>query len=237
MALTAQGSAEPVPGDPVIPDEPDLREPLFFASHANVHGSGRIGRSAQPDRAFLEFFTDLSVNMSHLHFRRSGADPGFMDLTMRSGRDWEREILRAVGSCQVFVALLSNPYSNSPWCGREWHAFTRRRCWSRATRERTETNECVIPVIWAAPLRESAIPATVNAVERFIPAPLSDPTTAALYQERGLFGLRSTSHDAYTAAVWWLAREVEDKLQEYWVEPEIPASHHVLTDLFSAGAA
>ncbi|MBR7833238.1 toll/interleukin-1 receptor domain-containing protein [Actinospica durhamensis] len=98
---------------------------------------------------------------------------------MRSGRDWEREILRAVGSCQVFVDLRSNPYSHSPWCGREWTAFTRRRCWSRTTRERTATN----------------------------------------------------------AAVWWLAREVEDKFQEYWVEPEISASHHVLTDMFSAGAA
>ena len=62
-----------------------------------------------------------------LTVRRPGADPGFMDLSMNPGSEWRGELLEAVGTCKVFVALLSPSYTASEWCGKEWDAFSRRK--------------------------------------------------------------------------------------------------------------
>jgi hypothetical protein len=52
--------------------------PLFFLSYA------RPG-SSEPDRKVKTFFNDLSENVSELVSRRPGADPGFMDRSIRPG--------------------------------------------------------------------------------------------------------------------------------------------------------
>lgn len=225
-------SAEPVRSPDRAPAEPGLDDPLFFVSHANA--TGPVRPSGNPDQPFLDFFGELSQHVNELHYRRSGADPGFMDLTMDGGLPWERKILKAVGTCHVFIALLSSPYVNREWCGLEWCGFRRRRSWLLEADTWTETNECIVPVLWA-PLKEEAMSAAVRPVERFSPPPLEDARLAAAYKKQGLRGLRITDQEAYNAAVWWLAREVKQKLDDYRVEPLIPSRHHLVNAFEAAG--
>lgn len=229
--VTDIGSVEPVRSADHEPAEPGLRDPLFFVSHANATGPARPGPAGDPDRPFLDFFGELSQHVNELHYRRSGADPGFMDLTMDGGLAWEREVLKAVGTCQVFVALLSSPYVNREWCGLEWSAFRRRRSWRLDLCAWTETNECIVPVLWA-PLSDAAMPSVVREVERFSPPPLKAGSLAAAYREQGLRGLRITEPESYAATVWWLAMKIKQKLNDYRVEPGVPRARRSLDNVF-----
>jgi hypothetical protein len=239
---TDVGSAEPVRSaaaadsadEDHAPDKPGLRDPLFFVSHANATGIAGASRVAEADQLFVDFFGELSQHVNELHYRRSGADPGFMDLTMEGGLAWEREVLKAVGTCHVFVALLSSPYVNHKWCGLEWCAFRLRRSWRLDMDGWTETNECIVPVLWA-PLSDAAMPPAVLEVERFSPPPLRAGKLASAYREQGLRGLKITDPASYAAAVWWLALEIKQKLDDYRVESRVPRTRHDLANVFETG--
>jgi hypothetical protein len=225
---TDVGSAQPSRAEDRAPGEPGLHDPLFFVSHANVAGPSAAANS---DQLFLEFFRELSGHINQLHYRRSGADPGFMDLQMTGGLAWEREICKAVGSCAVFVALLSSPYVNRDWCGFEWDAFRRRRSWQVEQNTWTETNECTIPVLWA-PLGRGHTPEVVADVELFRPSTLEVPRLTEAYQRHGLLGLHSVQPELYSAAVWYLAQDIKRKLDDYRVEPIIATGRAELRNAF-----
>jgi TIR domain len=227
---------EQVRAAPPIPDEPDRSAPLFFVSHANAHNQfGPVG-PVDSNKPFMEFFKDLSLNVGQLEYRRSGADPGFIDRgSLRAGKHWEQEILKAVGTCQVFIGLVSSPYTGSPWCGREWDAFSRRTTWRREDGARSDGDDCIIPVLWA-PIRQSAIPPVILGYEMFSPQGLPDSDIAARYEHEGVFGLLNTNRDAYTATVWRLAQEINDRLQDYWVEPNVATKVTELKNLFGLGS-
>lgn len=200
-----------------FPAAPDHRAPLFFFSHANAHKAANGARGADADEPFLTFFTDLSLYVNQLIYRPTGADPGFVDKGMRSGVDWEREILGAVSSCQVFVALISEPYIHREWCGKEWDAFTRRRTWHVEDR-RPADSPCIIPIVWA-PLGARSQPKAVTARQLFTPKDPRDAQVAARYTSEGVFGLLNTDLDAYRSTVWILAKEIQRLVFDYWVEP------------------
>ena len=225
------GSAEPVRAADRAPGEPGLRDPLFFVSHANVTGPAA---AANANDLFVDFFRELSGHVSQLHYRHSGADPGFMDLELEGGLAWEREVLKSVGTCHVFVALLSSPYVNREWCGLEWCAFRRRRSWRLDRNGWTETNECVVPVLWV-PLSEAQTPDPVKEVELFRPPGLDVPGLVAAYRRHGLLGLHTVQPELYTAVVWYLALEINRKLDEYRVEPIIPSDRGELRNAFETG--
>jgi hypothetical protein len=200
-----------------FPADPDHSAPLFFFSHANVREVGNGTPGAGADEPFLTFFTDLSLNVNQLVYRPPGADPGFVDKGMRSGVDWEHEILAAVSSCQVFVALISEPYIHREWCGKEWDAFTRRRTW-HVEHRRLADSPCVIPVVWA-PLGARSQPQAITTRQLFTPMDPRDGQVATRYTAEGIFGLLKTDQDAYRTAVWLLAKEIQRLVFDYWVEP------------------
>lgn len=200
---------------------PDHSAPLFFFSHANASEAGNGNRGTDADAPFLTFFTDLSLNVNQLVYRPPGADPGFVDKGMRSGVAWEHEILTAVSTCQVFVALVSEPYIHREWCGKEWDAFSRRRTWHVEERRLAES-PCLIPVVWA-PLGTRRRPKAVMARQLFTPKDPRDGQVAARYAAEGIFGLLNTDLESYRSAVWILAKEIQRLVFDYWVEPcEVP---------------
>jgi TIR domain len=194
--------------------------PLFFLSYARAGSVSqtngpRPGSNGQVDN----FFGDLSVNVAELVHRRPGADPGFMDnRSMKGGARWTEELLHAVGSCQVFVALLSAPYVSSEWCGMEWYAFSRRKV-TKLEESAFNPLTCIIPVAWAPVLGEQ-IPPCVDEVQRFSPDDLPDPDMARRYETDGVFGLlRMRQEIPYQAVVWRLAQRIAEIYHSHSVEP------------------
>jgi len=188
---------------------PSSADPLFFLSYAHSPNG----------RPVAAFFKDLSETIADLVALKAGAEPGFMDKSIPGGGRWTGELLSAVGTCQVFVALLSTPYLTSRWCGMEWYAFAQ-----RAVRARTgapDHQTAIIPVIWAPLPAEIEIPSAVSAIQRFAPDGLPDPEIAKLYQEEGVLGLTKVAKDAYEPVVWRLAQRVADIAHRYLVEPRV----------------
>ncbi|GAA2585112.1 TIR-like protein FxsC [Actinomadura fulvescens] len=198
---------------------PSNGEPVFFLSYARTAGSRRV----------VDFFNDLSTNIADLVDPEVGAEPGFMDKSIPGGGRWTDELLHAVGSCHVFVALLSMPFLNSTWCGMEWYAFARRRVVDKEGGSPRRT--AILPVIWAPWPGHVRIPAAVSEVQRFSPEGLPDAEITTLYRDEGLLGLQRIRPDAYESVVWRLARRVADIAYTHPVEPRVLRREH-LRDIF-----
>jgi hypothetical protein len=181
----------------------DSREPVFFLSYA--HDGGRTSAENGSDRRVEQLFIDLSEDLSQLISRPTGAELGFFDRSMRSGASWRNEMFHALGTCQVFVALMSAPYFESEWCGWEWAAFAARATTSR--KGSMPVGSSIVPVIWAPNLTER-VPRAVAEIQHF--KPRSEPEVRP-YQENGLLGLQIMGRsDIYRSVVWQLARHVAD---------------------------
>lgn len=204
---------------PVGDDDP--RTPLFFLSYAHAtKGQGRLVR----------FFNELSENVAELVSRKAGSDPGYMDRSMEVGNRWAGNLLEAIGTCQVFVALLSGPYFESTWCSMEWFAFSQRPV-TRRLDAAVSHQTAFVPVVWAAPLPSGLTPTAVKEVQQFSPNALPDVDLAGLYREHGVVGLRQMQVRLYRAVVWQIAQRIADIYYTYRVEPHVLGQHE-LRDVF-----
>lgn len=194
------------------PDEiPRRAAPLFFLSYAHA---------GQPSPHVVEFYNDLSVDVAELVGMPTGSDPGFLDQSMAGGTTWSAELLNAVGTCQVFIALLSGPYVRSAWCGREWDAFSRRNVISRSGNQATFRTG-MIPVIWTTPMPdEQLLPLPVTRVQRFAPRELHGEDMRGTYEANGIYGLlRQNLVEPYRWVVFRLAQSIAEFHFAYRVEP------------------
>ena len=198
----------------------DLRAPVFFLSYAHQHY--RLPEPAKDvNQRALQLYVDLSEHVYELLGLPPGRDAGFMDRELDGGQKWSAELAYAVGSCQVFIPLLSPQYLISEWCAREWDAFTRRpfRAHPGATPSPGETS--VIPVIWSY-VDPRRLPPEIQQVQVFSPARLPSSQMAALYREEGLYGLLNLGREgreAYDVVVWRLAQRVAAAFGTHHVEP------------------
>jgi hypothetical protein len=196
--------------------------PLFFVSYARTRAADLI----------LEFFRDLSNHVQELVGRTAGADPGFLDRSMAGGQRWAPEVLRAVGTCQVFVPLISPSLFESKWCAYEWDAFSQRKVLNRATRA-PDLETAILPVIWSLP-DSTQEPTVVRWIQRFSPSGLPDSTVASLYEREGIYGLRSLNMDsAYRAVVWRLAQRIAGLYRSHFVTPMTFADIGQLRNVFT----
>jgi hypothetical protein len=199
----------------------DPSAPVFFLSYNRSKSINRQSSPFEPNRRVRQFFHDLTDGVGELVGLLPGQDAGFMDVTMEGGQVWTRRLLRAVGTCQVFVALLSTGYLNSsPWGAMEWDLFRRRKALIRTTGEPADEDTGIIPVIWA-PTQTSA-PKRVSRVQRFQPwDDLSNISFQSQYERDGLYGLIHTNPAGYDAVVWKLAMYIQKLQHEFWVEPDV----------------
>ncbi|MGN9906274.1 TIR-like protein FxsC [Phytohabitans sp. LJ34] len=205
---------------PVFELEPG--EPLFFMSYAHI--------TATRDEV-ARFFEDFSTDISELLGRVVGAYPGFMDTVMGGGERWSPELLRAAGTCQVFVPLLSASLITSDWCGMEWHAFARRTRVRRAD-GRPDNATGIVPVRWS-PIEPGDLPDVVRGIQWFTPARLPDQKIVEAYEREGLLGLlRLGMEKEYRAVVWRLAQHVMSIFRSHWVTSLIPEGPEELRNVF-----
>jgi hypothetical protein len=203
--------------------EVDPGSPLFFLSYAHSQVFTRnMGEARERNWRFTQFFRDLSENLAELVSRPTGSDPGYMDLgymdrSISEGERWNPELLKAIGTCQVFVALLSPVYFGSSWCGLEWHAFSQRRVLS-STQAETSNQTAILPVIWA-PVREQDVPAVVKEVQWFYPRDVPTAGITLRYENDGVVGLLQLDDVAYKSVVWRLAQRIAQIHYSHRVEP------------------
>lgn len=208
----------------------DPQSPLFFLSH----GRATVGMGQQdPDRYVVEFFEELSMNVALLFGREAGSDPGFMDKwSLHGGRRWTGELFAAVGTCQVFIPLISMPLMQSDWCGREWDAFSRRTVVNQQSGG-VDHETAIVPLLWS-PIQAHRVPAVVREVQLFSPKGLPDSAVAVNYQREGLYGLRMLGMDsAYRAVIWQLAKRVVEIVGSHWVQPSELKGPGELRNVFS----
>lgn len=210
-------------------------DPLFFVSYVHARGGPPTGRPHERDRHVSDFFDLLSDHLAQLVPRGPGTDPGFLDRQIPGGGAWNGELLNALSTCHVFVALLSAPYLQSAWCGKEWHAFSQREVIG-VTSDADPHETAVIPVIWAPLPAGTRIPSVVDAVQRFVPVGLPDPDIAERYRRDGLYGLMVTrQEDAYQMVVWRVALRIAAIIYSHRVKP-LALSPGELRDIFQEGA-
>jgi hypothetical protein len=201
-----------------FPDDPGA--PVFFVSYARPRAVHHDVAPAERNRHAMRFFSDLTVIVNELIPVLPGHDPGFMDMAMEGGERWEKHLLSAAGTCQVFIALLSGPYLRSEWCAMEWDVFSRRSV-VRRTDQRPDTETCVLPVHWV-PIVED-IPEVVSGVNRFTPAGLPDDNFREQYRRHGVYGLLQRGQESvYQSIIWALALRIQQLRYSHWVEPLIP---------------
>lgn len=170
--------------------------PPFFISYAH----------AGPDsnNAAERFYYELRGDLQTLVSLPVGSSMGFFDAEgLRTGVRWRDELLEALGKCQVLVALLSVPYLDSEWCGKEWHAFTLREPQPLPGVTGFQNQGPIIPIRWAPIPFE--LPSVVKDEAQFF-----KPQVAGRYEEEGIFGLlRMGQTDAFSGVVWDLAKSIQ----------------------------
>jgi hypothetical protein len=104
---------------------------------------------------------------------------GFFDIEgLRTGVRWREELADALGTCQVLVALLSTPYLDSEWCGKEWHAFTLREREPLPVAIGFKNQGPIIPIRWA-PVPLELPSAVKDGAQFFKPQNVGDQQGAA----------------------------------------------------------
>lgn len=210
---------------------------MFFLSHARTtaakRAAGNTGAHVARAQKFLQqFFGDLSEHVGELLASRAGEEPGFVDRSLQGSEHWSAEILHAVGTAQVFVALLSPAYVESDWCAMEWDAFSRRIV-MRTDGHDGEAPTMILPVLWT-PVPQAGQPKVVRAVHRFTPD--NDDAAAAQYSANGIYGLLTTRKKvAYEKVVWQIGRRIADLCGQCQVGPGIPLVPSDLRNVFGGG--
>ena len=184
---------------------PAATGPLFFLSYAREPG-------ASGERLVTRFFDDLTEDVAQLVASAPGASISFRDDSIRGGMPWREELLDALGTCQVFIPLISVAYVTSQWCAMEWDAFSRRTVTSAPSAPRGSP---IVPVIWG-PITASQIPEPIQRYQWF-----QATTTDTESYGYGLSGLLQTKQeDTYRRLVWQLARRIAELSRTYHVEEQ-----------------
>jgi hypothetical protein len=208
----------------------DPRAPLFFLSYA--HSSQG---PTEHERQVVKFFNDLSEIVSQLVDRVPGQEMGFIDRSIRDGSRWTDDVLDALGSCRVCVALLSRPYATSSWCGMEWHAFSQRKVTARPGSDAVGNQTPIFPVLWA-PVPEQDSPPAIQKVQRFAPSGFRALDLERKYNELGVLGVMETSgrRNTYKCIVWSLAQSIANFANNHDVERQVFREAD-LRDVFGKG--
>ncbi|MGI5236859.1 TIR-like protein FxsC [Dactylosporangium sp. CA-139066] len=195
----------------------DPAAPVFFVSYARP-------RSPQPaaptvSNRVVNFFHELSLHLNNLVYREAGADPGYLDVSQDDTGDYPSRSLEALGSCQVFVPLLSPAYPRSRWCALEWNAFTSRAVRSRENESPTRSTS-ILPVLWTSTLSNfSQMPDAIRNIQFFYPSRVGRSGNSQQYTEDGLYGMLASNAPGTDEVIFRLAQRIVEIYQSNHVGP------------------
>jgi len=196
--------------------------PAFMISYARP---SRVRPSA-PDNPVLKLLDDLNQELGHLVTGYPEAPPGGFDQNMPLGADWKRRLAFMLAYSHVLIPLVSPPFLDSTWCGKEWFVFSEREVKVRPPLK--EGDSAILPVIWV-PVREDRMH---PAVRRLQYDTLNMPPS---YSREGLLALsrRSNTDDDYGIAVNCIAQRVSELLVHATVAPGRPVNLDTAPNAFN----
>lgn len=207
--------------DPMAPVRADVRldptAPIFYLgyAHSNPGGPG----SARSNSILQRLHHDLTGHLQELVGLMPGQEAGFVDLGIQGGEQWQAEAAVAIGTCQVYVPLISPAYLASRWCRFEWDGFAARAVRSRSGEPPMHTP--IVPVVWT-PLDLATVPPPIRDVQMFTPASAA-PGVLESYLREGLYGILQLHQEReYEVIVWRLAQQIVNLTMRYYLEPQIP---------------
>ncbi|MCF1594579.1 TIR-like protein FxsC [Streptomyces muensis] len=227
-AISALGRAMPEPSlsshGVSSYEESGESAPYFFLSYAHIPRDD--SDDSDPNLWVTRLFSDLCEHIRSMTVVPWGS-AGFMDRSVRAGAVWTSELSDAIATCRVFVPLYSPRYFVSPWCGKEWTAFTRRQARHPGDGARGLPSG-IVPALWS-PVPDSQLPLPVRDVQ------FMHPELGERYRTFGLYGLaklRSFRND-YQKAVLHLARRIVEVGEGVVVERGERVDLSALPDAFA----
>jgi hypothetical protein len=182
------------------PGRPDAQTPFFISyAHTGPESDAMAKRLYHALLGHIQTLVHVPVGTALGFFDQDGIDPAVL---------WDDELAHALGTCQVMVALLSPPYLNRAWCGKEWHAFTQREKEPRPGGSGSPNLSPILPVRWA-PI-PYALPDVVTRHQFFTATNTTkQPNLAKEYEEDGVYRLLEDDKDASGTIIWQLAKRIQ----------------------------
>lgn len=180
--------------------------PHFFLSYARQDAEG----------GFLDiFYGDLYAEVQLLKGKNEvGEEPGFRDLrSIEVGEDWNDQLVNALTTCRVFLALYSPSYFVSEFCGKEWRVFADRLA-APAGYPGEAAPPLIVPILWA-PVDNDVLPEVTKRIQ------YTHESLGDLYASEGLHHLvRLRSH--YAKEYWDLVRGVAKRVIQVAKQHQLP---------------
>ncbi|MFC6082732.1 TIR-like protein FxsC [Sphaerisporangium aureirubrum] len=197
--------------------------PYFFLSYARTP---RSDQRRDPNDGVKRFYKDLCHEILQRTSLPHGVPPGFMDIDLRTGVEWDRRLAKELATCKVFVPLYSRRYFRSVQCGKEWAAFDLRR--RQHTEGKRSDPEVIIPAYWVpVPLYE--LPEMTRSIQ-FAHADLGPH-----YLDRGLYSLMQIgqSRDHYRRSVQGLATRIIEVAERVNLPAGEPCDYESIRSAFT----
>ncbi len=156
------------------------------------------------------FFDDLCLEIGYIAGGLKESDPAAFDQEMPLGVTWQRRLSYFLANCRVLVPLLSPPFFESEWCGKEWWVFNQRAVEIRPPLRDDEP--AVVPVIWVPVPSDRMHPALsrLQYTNRHMPDS---------YTREGLLALSRSDGRDYRVAVYQIAKRIGELLEHTTVAP------------------
>ena len=198
--------------------------PYFFLSYARTPRNDPNGPN--PDIWVQRLYNDLSNEILQHTSLPHGVQPGFMDVDLQAGVEWERRLATELAMCRVFVPLYSRRYFHSVQCGKEWAAFDLRR--RRHANGRRDLPEVIVPAYWV-PVPEYEMPVMAKTIQ------FTDPALGPHYVRRGLYEMMKIGRfrDHYKSAVFALARRIIEVAEGVRLPAGEPADYASIRSAFT----
>lgn len=179
------------------------RFPYYFLSHAYSRGLAPTDEFRR-NRLLQRFRENLREAVREYAPGDTGAPlADAVESEIPLGDHWSNQLSLGLARCRSFVALYSNEYFRSEYCGKEWQVFTDRLNTDGIMRGR-QTQQAIIPVLWQ-PVAAEAVPSNA----RELPAPHLDAgPTYTRYGLNYLLRHMSEHRDEYEVVVSTLARRI-----------------------------
>lgn len=169
------------------------------------------------DDYLRKFFDDLSDKIREILGFGPGVQVGFFDQKdVELGAEWDPKLAQALQTCPVMVSLYSQAYFNSPYCGKEWECFRKRRAlYPEAKQLATPTVELpsvIKPVIWAPLWPGQDPPEAVSGAQYTMGDPHAVHNVEGLKKMRKQYGNYEALYDSF---IEQLAKQTLEALEKY----------------------
>jgi hypothetical protein len=156
------------------------------------------------------FFDDLCGEIGYIASGLKEAEAAAFDQEMPLGVLWQRRLSYFLANCRVLVPLLSPPFFESEWCGKEWWVFNQREVVTRPPLKDDES--AVVPVIWV-PLPSRKMHASLGKLQ------YTNRHMPDSYAQEGLLALSRRDGSDYRVAVNRIAKRIGELLEYTTIAP------------------